>query len=150
MADRGKLEDTFHLPLTIPQPLPSSSSTKAFVKASTSVSSLLTYCIVKMRCLNALFVLLVGELSFVSAQFNFFENMFGGQQQQQQQQANAPSDASFYRSNIDRSKRKNAKWPYSSATESGPRANTCQFIAQTICAQIPSVCALRPASSQSS
>ncbi|KAF3771149.1 hypothetical protein M406DRAFT_32669 [Cryphonectria parasitica EP155] len=51
--------------------------------------------------LSVLFAL----LGLASAQFNFFEQMFGGGgggQQQHQQQQNVPSDASFYRSQVDR------------------------------------------------
>ena len=33
----------------------------------------------------------------ISAQFNFFEQMFGGQGQQQQQAQNAGSDSTWYR-----------------------------------------------------
>lgn len=53
------------------------------------------------------FSLLLVLLGTVSAQFNFFEQMFGGQGgggQQQQQQQNAPSDSSYYRSQVDRGK----------------------------------------------
>lgn len=49
--------------------------------------------------------LLLALLGTVSAQFNFFEQMFGGNgggQQQQQQQQNVPSDSSYYRSQVDR------------------------------------------------
>lgn len=44
-------------------------------------------------------------LGVASAQFNIFEQMFGGGgggQQHQQQQQNAPSDSSYYRSQVDR------------------------------------------------
>ncbi|KAF8969486.1 hypothetical protein BDZ97DRAFT_1915436 [Flammula alnicola] len=41
----------------------------------------------RSQCLPLLFLL--GLLQLVSAQFNFFENMFGQQQQQQQQQQRA-------------------------------------------------------------
>ncbi|KAK7697434.1 Long chronological lifespan protein 2 [Diaporthe eres] len=54
--------------------------------------------------------LLFALLGTVSAQFNFFEQMFGGQQgggggghhHHQQQQQNAPSDSSWYRAQVDR------------------------------------------------
>jgi hypothetical protein len=55
--------------------------------------------------------LLFALLGTVSAQFNFFEQMFGGQgggggggghHHQQQQQQNAPSDSSWYRAQVDR------------------------------------------------
>lgn len=50
--------------------------------------------------------LLLALLGTVSAQFNFFEQMFGGNggggQQQHHQQQNAPSDSSYYRSQVDR------------------------------------------------
>lgn len=53
--------------------------------------------------------LLFALLGTVSAQFNFFEQMFGGQgggggghHHHQQQQQNAPSDSSWYRSQVDR------------------------------------------------
>ncbi|KAJ4416549.1 Long chronological lifespan protein 2 [Gnomoniopsis sp. IMI 355080] len=49
--------------------------------------------------------LLLALLGTVSAQFNFFEQMFGGNGgggQQQQQQQNVPSDSSYYRSQVDR------------------------------------------------
>lgn len=52
--------------------------------------------------------LLFALLGTVSAQFNLFEQMFGGggggggHQHHQQQQQNAPSDSSFYRSQVDR------------------------------------------------
>ncbi|KAI1494083.1 hypothetical protein F5X96DRAFT_666154 [Biscogniauxia mediterranea] len=58
-----------------------------------------------------LFSLLALALSpLASAQFGFFEQMFGGgggsghqhQQQQQQQAQNVPSDSALYRSNFDR------------------------------------------------
>lgn len=58
-----------------------------------------------------LFSLLFALLGSVSAQFNFFEQMFGGggggggqQHHQQQQQQNAPSDSAYYRSQVDRGK----------------------------------------------
>lgn len=60
----------------------------------------------KMRTFFS-FSLLVALLGTVSAQFNFFEQMFGGNgggQQQQQQQQNVPSDSSYYRSQVDRGK----------------------------------------------
>ncbi|ROV92416.1 hypothetical protein VPNG_09582 [Cytospora leucostoma] len=60
---------------------------------------------------SLLLSLLFAFLGTVSAQFNFFEQMFGGQgggggggghQHHQQQQQNAPSDSSHYRSQVDR------------------------------------------------
>ncbi|KAJ4388887.1 Long chronological lifespan protein 2 [Gnomoniopsis smithogilvyi] len=51
------------------------------------------------------FSLLLALLGTVSAQFNFFEQMFGGNGgggQQQHQQQNVPSDSSYYRSQVDR------------------------------------------------
>lgn len=51
------------------------------------------------------FALLLALLGTVSAQFNFFEQMFGGNGgggQQHQQQQNVPSDSSYYRSQVDR------------------------------------------------
>lgn len=53
------------------------------------------------------FSLLLALLGTVSAQFNFFEQMFGGNGgggQQHQQQQNVPSDSSYYRSQVDRGK----------------------------------------------
>jgi len=47
-----------------------------------------------MRMLSLLLLALVGA---VSAQFGFFEQMFGGQQQQQQKPQNVPSDSEGYR-----------------------------------------------------
>jgi hypothetical protein len=38
------------------------------------------------------------------AQFQFFENMFGGQQGGQQQQGNVASDSSWYKNNWDQGK----------------------------------------------
>ena len=51
----------------------------------------------------SLTVLLAGA---ANAQFQFFENMFGGQQggPQQQQQGNAPSDSNWYQQNWDQGK----------------------------------------------
>ncbi|KAK2602928.1 hypothetical protein N8I77_009425 [Diaporthe amygdali] len=55
--------------------------------------------------------LLFALLGTVSAQFNFFEQMFGGgggggggghQHHQHQQQQNAPSDSGWYRAQVDR------------------------------------------------
>jgi hypothetical protein len=53
--------------------------------------------------------LLFALLGTVSAQFNFFEQMFGGNQgggggggHHQQQQQNAPSDSAWYRAQVDR------------------------------------------------
>jgi hypothetical protein len=37
----------------------------------------------------------------VTAQFQFFEQMFGGQQQQQQQPQNVASDSNWYRQNYE-------------------------------------------------
>lgn len=58
-----------------------------------------------MRYLSALPLLFLAFTSSVSAQFGFFEQMFGGQQQQQHQQPqNAPSDSTFYRQQFERGK----------------------------------------------
>lgn len=64
-----------------------------------------------MRTL-ALLPLLFAMLGLASAQFNLFEQMFGGggggggssghQHHQHHHQQNAPSDSSFYRSQVDR------------------------------------------------
>jgi hypothetical protein len=59
------------------------------------------YTRVKMRLLQAI---TTGVLIFslgVSAQFNFFEQMFHGAGQQQQPPQNAPSDAEWYRKQYD-------------------------------------------------
>ncbi|EEY20341.1 conserved hypothetical protein [Verticillium alfalfae VaMs.102] len=57
-----------------------------------------------MRALTSLSVVLLALISTVSAQFGFFEQMFGGQQQgQQQRPQNVPSDSAAYRQQYDRS-----------------------------------------------
>ena len=48
--------------------------------------------------MRSLLLVLALALS-VSAQFQFFEQFFGGEQQQQQQAQNVPSDSSWYREN---------------------------------------------------
>lgn len=53
-----------------------------------------------MRTLALLCLTLVGT---VSAQFGFFDQMFGGGGHQQQQPQNVPSDSSSYRANYARS-----------------------------------------------
>ncbi|CAJ2506532.1 Uu.00g006620.m01.CDS01 [Anthostomella pinea] len=56
-----------------------------------------------MRFLTSVSFLLFTLLSSASAQFGFFDQMFGGgQQQQQQQPQNVPSDSSIYQNNFDR------------------------------------------------
>ncbi|KAI0883123.1 uncharacterized protein GGS22DRAFT_167927 [Annulohypoxylon maeteangense] len=47
---------------------------------------------------------LLSLTTLASAQFGFFDQMFGGQQQQQQQrqQQNSPSDSSIYQTNFNR------------------------------------------------
>lgn len=56
-----------------------------------------------MRVFTSVSLLLFALISSVSAQFNFFEQMFqGGQQHQQQQPQNVPSDSSLYRTNHER------------------------------------------------
>lgn len=61
-----------------------------------------SWSIFEMYCqvLLSVTLLLAGT---ANAQFQFFENMFGGHQggHQQQQQANAPSDSSWYQQNWD-------------------------------------------------
>jgi hypothetical protein len=50
--------------------------------------------------MHSLFSFLLAFLSlttFASAQFHFFEHMFGGGQQQQQQAQNVGSDSGWYR-----------------------------------------------------
>jgi len=54
-----------------------------------------------MRSLIQLLLLLVGFSFTASAQFQFFENMFGGGGQQQQQPQNVASDSNWYRQNYD-------------------------------------------------
>ncbi|KAB5545469.1 hypothetical protein GE09DRAFT_210456 [Coniochaeta sp. 2T2.1] len=57
-----------------------------------------------MRLLSLPLLLLALMTASVSAQFNFFEQMFqGGGQHQQQQPQNVPSDASMYRARHEQS-----------------------------------------------
>jgi hypothetical protein len=55
-----------------------------------------------MRLFASLSLLLLCLFGTASAQFNIFEQMFGGGQQQQQQAQNVPSDSSIYRANHER------------------------------------------------
>ncbi|KAK9789128.1 putative Long chronological lifespan protein 2 [Seiridium cardinale] len=59
-----------------------------------------------MRTFSPLLLVLAAFLSTATAQFGFFEQMFGGedgqqQQQQQRQQPNVPSDSTIYRQNFE-------------------------------------------------
>lgn len=57
-----------------------------------------------MRSLGFLPLCFLSLLGLVSAQFGFFDQMFGGggQQQQQRQPQNVPSDSSWYQSNVEK------------------------------------------------
>lgn len=59
-------------------------------------------CNLTMRVLSGFSLLLFALIGSVSAQFGFFEQMFGGNGQQQQQPQNVPSDSSVYRANYER------------------------------------------------
>jgi hypothetical protein len=50
-----------------------------------------------MRSLFSSLLAFLSLAAFASAQFNFFEQMFGGGQQQQQQPQNVGSDSGWYR-----------------------------------------------------
>ncbi|KAF3008325.1 Long chronological lifespan protein 2 [Neopestalotiopsis sp. 37M] len=55
-----------------------------------------------MRTFATMLVVLTAFLSTATAQFGFFDQMFGGGgQQQRQQPQNVPSDSSIYRQNFD-------------------------------------------------
>lgn len=55
-----------------------------------------------MRTYATILVVLAAFLSTATAQFGFFDQMFGGGgQQQRQQPQNVPSDSSVYRQNFD-------------------------------------------------
>ncbi|KAK6073304.1 hypothetical protein SCUP234_05456 [Seiridium cupressi] len=58
-----------------------------------------------MRTFSPLLLVLAAFLSTATAQFGFFDQMFGGgdgqQQQQQRQQPNVPSDSTIYRQNFE-------------------------------------------------
>jgi hypothetical protein len=55
-----------------------------------------------MRFLLSLPLLLCALIGSANAQFQFFEQMFGGGHQHQQQPQNVPSDSSIYRANYER------------------------------------------------
>ncbi|KAI3399230.1 hypothetical protein diail_7391 [Diaporthe ilicicola] len=78
--------------------------------------------------------LLFALLGTVSAQFNFFEQMFGGQggggggqQHHQQHQQNAPSDSSWYRSQVDRAHCENYLCPDTLACVHFPHHCPCAW-----------------------
>ncbi|KAL2272574.1 hypothetical protein FJTKL_06292 [Diaporthe vaccinii] len=78
--------------------------------------------------------LLFALLGTVSAQFNFFEQMFGGQQggggghhHHQQQQQNAPSDSSWYRAQVDRAHCENYLCPDTLACVHFPHHCPCAW-----------------------
>jgi hypothetical protein len=54
-----------------------------------------------MKSLLSLNLALLALITTASAQFQFFEQMFGGGGQQQQQQQNVASDSSWYRQNYE-------------------------------------------------
>jgi hypothetical protein len=54
-----------------------------------------------MPSFTQILLLFVGLFFTTSAQFQFFEQMFGGGGQQQQQPQNVPSDSNWYRQNYE-------------------------------------------------
>ncbi|KAG8163505.1 hypothetical protein KVR01_006802 [Diaporthe batatas] len=80
--------------------------------------------------------LLFALLGTVSAQFNFFEQMFGGQgggggeghhHQHHQQQQNAPSDSAWYRAQVDRAHCENYLCPDTLACVHFPHHCPCAW-----------------------
>lgn len=90
--------DKLQLPrLHFTHPVPPSHQTRVrWCTSEHGITAIKMYC----QTLFSVTLLLVGA---ANAQFQFFENMFGGHQggHQQQQQGNAPSDSNWYQQHWD-------------------------------------------------
>src|SRR3569833_1168153 len=79
-----------------------------------------------MRSFELLSLFLFALFGSVTAQFGFFDQMFGGGgQQQQQQPQNVPSDSSWYRSNVEKAYCDKYLCPDTLGKSSPPAASVC-------------------------